>query len=40
VGFNEFGKYIKTEPYIPNEKDRNAVIDRAIQYTKNIELRR
>jgi hypothetical protein len=36
VGFNEYGKYISTYPYIKNEEDKNRVIGEAIKKAKKL----
>jgi hypothetical protein len=39
VGFNEFGKYIATYPYIKNEKLRRTVVQQAMEKVKKLELK-
>jgi len=36
VGFSEFGKYLGTNPYIPNLETRKEVIENAIAQVKKL----
>ena len=40
VGFNEYGRYIATQPYIPQEEKREGIILEAIRKTQRLRLSR
>jgi hypothetical protein len=35
VAFNEYGQYVKTDPYISNEELRFQIVDQAIERVKS-----